>query len=264
MAELESREEPSVGEAVIGIVKTVDKFGVYVSLLDYPSWEGFTHVSEISLKWIRNIREYLREGQKEVFKIIRVNPHLRQVDLSLRRVEKREREQKLLDWKRGEKALRVIKILAEKTGVSIDELKKKIVEPVSSRGLKLYDFFLEVLESETLPEWLKLDENIRSKLIEIVKQEVRLKKVVLRGEIILSCRRGDGVDYIRKAIEEGLKLAERGESVSITTKGSPRYMIRVEADIEDRARQLLKDVAEKCIEVIRRYGGTGEMVGKES
>ncbi|MCS7126353.1 MAG: S1 RNA-binding domain-containing protein [Aigarchaeota archaeon] len=260
MAELVTREEPSVGEVVIGVVKTVEKYGAYINLLDYPGWEGFTHVSEISLKWIRNIRDYLREGQKEVFKILRVNPHLHQVDLSLRRVEKKEREQKLLDWKRREKVLRVINLLAEKTGIKIDELKKMIVEPVSQRGLRLYDVFLDLMESETIPEWLKLDENIVGKLIEIIKQEIKMKKVVLRGELILSCKRGDGVEHIRKAIEEGLKLAGRGEIVSITTKGSPRYLIRVEADVEERARELLEEVANRCISVIRESGGKGELI----
>ncbi len=71
MAEFVEKEAPSIGEVVVGVVKEIERFGAYVELVDYPGWEGFIHISEISLKWIRNIRDYLREGQKEVFKILR-------------------------------------------------------------------------------------------------------------------------------------------------------------------------------------------------
>jgi translation initiation factor 2 subunit 1 len=260
MAEFIEKEIPSIGEVVVGIVKEIERFGAHVELIDYPGWEGFVHISEISLKWVRNIRDYLREGQKEVFKILRTNPHLRQVDLSLRRVEKTEREQKILELKRKQKVQRVLNLLSEKTGISKDELKKIIIEPTQQRGLELYDVFLDIIESESPPEWLKLEDSLFNQLVELVKQEIKMKKVSLKKDLILTCKRGDGVEYIRKAIEESLKIAQKGETVNITTKGSPRYLLRVEADTEERARQLLREVADKCISIIKEFGGEGELV----
>lgn len=260
MAELVEREAPSVGEVVVGVVKEIDRFGAYVELVDYPGWEGFIHISEISLKWIRNIRDHLREGQKEVFKVLRTNPHLRQVDLSLRRVEKNEREQKIIALKRKQKVQRVLNLLSERMSVSKDQLRKMLIEPALQKDLELYDVFLDVLENECIPEWLKLEEDIAKKLVELLKQEIKMKKVSLKKDLILTCKKGNGVEYIRKAIEEGLRMAGKGEYVTITTKGSPRYLVRIEADTEERARELLGEVAEKCISVIREYGGHGELV----
>ncbi len=263
MAEFIEKESPSLGEVVVGLVKKIERFGAYVELVNYPGWEGFVHISEISLKWIRNIRDYLREGQKEVFKILRTNPHLRQVDLSLRRVEKTERDQKILELKRKQKVQRVLNLLSEKTGISKDEIKKMIVEPAQQRGLQLYDVLLDAVENDSLPEWLKLDNSISSKLVELTKQEIKMKKVVLKKDLILTCKKGNGVEYIRKAIEEGLKISQKGETVNITTKGSPRYLLRVEADTEERVKQLLQEVADRCISVMREFGGEGRLVEED-
>lgn len=262
MAELVTSDKPSVGEIVIGQIKRVERFGAYVDLLDYPGWEGFIHISEISLKWVRNIRDYLKEGQKEVFKILRVDQHLNQVDLSLRRVEKNEREQKIIEWKRKQKVSRILAILSERVNMPLEDLKKMLSEPVAKRGLHLYDVFTEMLEEDKTPEWLKLDDNLKSKLIDLVKQEIKLKKAVLRGELILTNKRGDGVEHIKNTIDEALKLAGKGELVSITSIGPPRYMVRVEAGSQDRVEELFQEVVERCINLIKESGGEGQLVKK--
>ncbi|MCD6421710.1 MAG: S1 RNA-binding domain-containing protein, partial [Thaumarchaeota archaeon] len=72
MSEFVEVKAPKPGDLVVGVVKRVERYGAYLNLIEYPGWEGFVHISEISLKWIRNIRDYLRENQREVFKVLRV------------------------------------------------------------------------------------------------------------------------------------------------------------------------------------------------
>ena len=86
---------PEVGDLVIATIDRITEYGAYVTLDEYGK-EGFLHISEISSSWIRNIKDYIREGQKTVLKVLRVNIERDQIDLSLRRVSKRERIEKLL------------------------------------------------------------------------------------------------------------------------------------------------------------------------
>jgi len=262
LSELIVPEAPEKGDLVIGVVRRIERYGAYLDLVEYPGWEGFIHVSEISLKWVRNIRDYLRENQREVFKVLRIHRDAKQADVSLRRVEQKERTWKILRWKRRQKVLRVLHILAERLGKSEEEIHKLVAEPAIKRGLELYSVFMDIAESEKLPNWMKLDPKAAEVLLQLVKQEIRLKRIALKSTLVLTCRTGDGVEVIRKAVEEGLKLPRKGELVSITTIGAPRYLLRVEAEDRERARELLNAVAEKCISVVEAAGGHGELVTK--
>ena len=81
-------EYPEVGDLVIATIETVVTYGVYANLDEYNK-RGLLHISEISSSWIRNIRDFVREGQKVVLKVLRVSLEKGHIDLSLRRVTKR-------------------------------------------------------------------------------------------------------------------------------------------------------------------------------
>ncbi len=258
MSEFAERDAPAVDEPVVGLVKRVEKYGAYLDLLDYPGWEGFVHVSEISLKWIRNIRDYLREGQRDVFRVLRVNLAAKQADVSLRRISQKEREENMRLWKRKQRLIRILKFLSERSGRNEEELRKLIVEPALRRGLSLYDVLLEALEEESLPSWMEIDENLAKLLMEIVAQEIKIREVTVQGILIMSVPRGDGVEVIRRAVSLGLEAA-RKEDVSITTMGAPRYLVRVKAEDMESGRKIIEKVAEACLSVVREAGGRGEL-----
>ena len=95
---------PEAGDLVIATIETVTDYGAYAKLDEY-SKRGLLHVSEISSSWIRNIRDFVRENQKVVLKVLRVDQEKGHVDLSLRRVTKREKIEKIKSWKKNNKAI---------------------------------------------------------------------------------------------------------------------------------------------------------------
>ncbi len=259
MSEFVEAVSPRAGDLVVGVVRRIERYGAYLDLVEYPGWEGLVHISEISLKWIRNIRDYLRENQREVFKVLRVNVNAKQADVSLRRVSQKERESKMLSWKRKQRLVRILRLLSEKSGKPEEELRKLVVEPAMKRGLSLYNVFLEAVEEGKLPSWMKLSKELSQQLLQLVKQEIKLKQAIVYGILIMSVPSGDGVEVIRKAVKRGLKTVRRGERVSITTIGAPKYLIKVEAEDQESGRKLLEKVAETCLSVVKEAGGRGEL-----
>ena len=259
MSEFVEEDAPKVGDLVIGVVKRIERYGAYLDLVEYPGWEGLVHISEISLKWIRNIRDYLRENQREVFKVLRADRNAKQADVSLRRVSHKERESKMLLWKRKQKLTRILSLLSERSGQPAEKLHALIVEPAMKRGLSLYDVFLEAIDRGRLPNWMKLDKDLSEQLLQLIRQEIKLKQAIIRGTLIMFVPRGDGIEVIREAVKKGLKVAERGARVTITTVGAPKYLIRVEAEDQERARRVLERVAETCLSAVREAGGRGEL-----
>jgi len=118
------QEWPEIGDLVIATVQEVTDFGAYVKLDEYDK-RGLLHVSEISSSWIRNIRDFIREGQKVVLKVLRVDIEKGHIDLSLRRVTKREKIEKIMVWKRERKAETLLRSIAEKAGLSLEEAYEK-------------------------------------------------------------------------------------------------------------------------------------------
>ena len=132
-------EWPEVGDLVIATIETVTDYGAYAKLDEYEK-RGLLHVSEISSSWIRNIRDFVREGQKIVLKVLRVDLEKGHIDFSLRRVTKRERIEKVLSWKKERKAEALLRGVAEKVGLTNEELYEKAGKIIEEK-YDLYEGF---------------------------------------------------------------------------------------------------------------------------
>ena len=69
------RRWPEVGEYVVGTISRVESHGAYAILDEYNKSEGMIHISEVAASWVRNIRNFVRERQKIVAKVLNVNPY---------------------------------------------------------------------------------------------------------------------------------------------------------------------------------------------
>src|SRR5512136_2263331 len=118
-------EYPEIGDLVIATIETVTDYGAYAKLDEYGK-RGLLHVSEISSSWIRNIRDFVREGQKLVLKVLRVDKEKGHIDLSLRRVNKRERIEKVKSWKEDRKGVALLSAVADKAGLTKEQANLQI------------------------------------------------------------------------------------------------------------------------------------------
>ncbi|MEM0349110.1 MAG: S1 RNA-binding domain-containing protein [Candidatus Caldarchaeum sp.] len=250
---------PQVGELVIGLVKEVKDYGAYIEIDEYPGYEGFVHVSEVSLKWVRNIREHLKEGQRTVFKIIRVNPATLQADLSIRRVSQRERMEKLLEVKKASKVKRVLKILEETAGPQAVE---KIYTKTRDANV-LYEIFEQISADQPVNQFFpELDDKEAEELRRAVEHEIRVREHEIKADIVMRSEARNGVMAIREAAAAAEQLARPGELIEIKTKGAPVYSVHIKASNRERTEELLEKVVEKCGEVLKRYGGVAEVKAK--
>lgn len=64
---------PEPGELVVVTIKGVKNFGANAKLEEYPGCEGFVHIAEVATGWVKHIKDYLREGQKTVCKVLSVD-----------------------------------------------------------------------------------------------------------------------------------------------------------------------------------------------
>jgi len=258
MIMLEKTDWPEVGELVIATVNRITDYGAYVTLDEYKK-EGFLHISEISSSWVKNIRDFVREGEKIVLKVLRIDTERKQIDLSLRRVTKREKRERIILWKRKRKAESLLKSISQKLGMTIEEAYEKI-------GIPLQEAFGEVYEAlerasregpEVLLE-LGLTKEICEVLAEVAREKIKLPLVKVKGDLKISCRKPDGVLRIKDALLKAKEVkTPRGTNINIYIVSPPRYRIEVTAKDYKEANAIMNEVAKVAVEAIVKAGGEG-------
>ena len=112
---------PENGDLVVCTVKNVKNFGAFVTLDEYDDKEGFVHVRDVATGWVKYIRDFVREGQKIVCKVLGVDSSKGHIDLSLKSVNEHQKREKIQQWKNEKKAEKLVEIVAERMSISIDE-----------------------------------------------------------------------------------------------------------------------------------------------
>ncbi|MHA2315525.1 MAG: S1 RNA-binding domain-containing protein, partial [Candidatus Hermodarchaeia archaeon] len=134
------RKLPEVGDLIIATVKRITSHGAYSEMDEFNNQECFIHISEIASTWVRNIRNFVRENQKIVIKVLRVDPERHQVDTSLRRVTKEQGRMKIQEWKRAQRGIKLLALAAEK-------MKKTPEEANQIAGQLMEQHFSDMLEA---------------------------------------------------------------------------------------------------------------------
>jgi len=255
----EKAEWPEVGDLVMVTVKSIAPYGAYVTLDEYDDKEGLIHISEVSSSWVKNIRDHVREGQKTVLKVLRVDQEKKHVDLSLRRVSGAEKKEKLFQWKHDRKAESLLKITAERLNMPLEELKEKAELNIVEQYGSLYIGLEEASEkgAGALTE-VGVPEKIADALAEIAHSKIKTPKVKIRGILELTCPASNGAEIIRDTLiaAENLKKARDAE-VSIHVIGAPRYRVEVSAKEYKEAEKLLQRIFETSIQSLEKSGGQG-------
>jgi translation initiation factor 2 subunit 1 len=248
---------PEVGDLVIATVEEVTDFGAYVKLDEFDK-KGLLHISEISSSWIRNIRDFIREGQKVVLKVLRVDAEKGHIDLSLRRVTKRERIEKIMVWKTDRKAETLLRSVAEKSGLSIEEVYEKAGAPME-KEYGLYEGFEKVVkDGASALTKIGVPEDLASVIVEIAKERMHVPMVKVKGVVELRTTNPEGVKIIKEAFLNAKKAEKSREGkVRFYVIAAPKYCIEVMAENYKSAEAVLQRVSENVISSIDKAGGQG-------
>lgn len=250
-------EYPEPGDLVIATIETVTDYGAYAKLDEYEK-RGLLHVSEISSSWIRNIRDFVREGQKSVLKVLRVDLEKGHIDLSLRRVTKRERIEKVKSWKKDRKAEALLKGVAEKSGVPLQDVYSKAGVLIETE-YGLYEGFEKAAKEGTEPlTKIGVPEELSKVFAEVAAERIRLKMVKVKGTIEIRCMKANGVKQVKDAFLNA-KKAEKSKDAEIRffVIAAPKYSVEVLADNYKRAEDVFQKVSQSVVANITKSGGQG-------
>ena len=246
-------EFPEEGELVVSTVQNVKNFGAFVSLDEYEGKEGFIHIAEVATGWIKYIRDYVREGQKVVCKVLRVDSAKGHIDLSLKQVNEHQKREKIQQWKNEQKAFKLLELVAERIGKDLGEFQEEHVGDLIEKFGSLYGAFEEAVFDEGAMkeegfkgDWIK-------DFIEVAKENIQPPEVSIDGFFDITCPLPDGIVRIRKSLTDAEK--SKKADVSIQYVGAPRYRLVVKAPDYKTAEEEMEKTVQKVVQGLTSAGG---------
>ncbi|MEM1525464.1 MAG: translation initiation factor IF-2 subunit alpha [Ignisphaera sp.] len=256
---------PEVSELVIARVDKVFEYGAYCTLLEYEISNAFIPWSEVSAKYVKDIRDVLKEGQVVIAKVIRVDRKASrvQVDLSIKRVLEGEKKVKMLRWKRMQKAQKIVELTAKNLGKSLEEAYKnvwskleKIVDPLSVFEDSILVGVEPLIKLGISEEWGKA-------LYDEAKKHISIKMVKIRSILKITTYKPDGVERIKKVLSHIQNMpTPLNTKISVYTIGSPRYRIEIMSpnykdaesifnQIETELQRLVRELEIEHVDLVR-------------
>ena len=213
------------GDIVLCTVTKIIGTHVFVEI-DIPGEkiEGNIIFSEIAPGRIRNIRDYVVPKKKIVCKVLRI--HGDRVELSLRRVTKKEKKELLEKYKQEKTYINIFKkITGEKAEKIIDEITKK---------QRFYDFVEKLKENPQKIEE-KIGKEKAQQFLKIITSQKK-KKAIIKKIFNLTSNSPEGIILIKDI----LNLNEKNVQIKHISAG--KYSIKTEAEDIKKADNYLKEI----------------------
>ncbi|MEC7988476.1 MAG: translation initiation factor IF-2 subunit alpha [Candidatus Thermoplasmatota archaeon] len=253
---IEDGATPEEGELVVATIKTVKQNGAYVDLDEYVGTEGFIFIGEIASGWVKNIRGFVREGQRVICKVMRTRRDGTSLELSLKSVSEERRRDRLQEWKNEQRAQQLLKVLGEKIGWSEDQVAEQASELTDAFG-SLYTAFEEAAMQEGALENAGFEGDWLTSFIEIAVENNIPPFVEVRGTLTLSINVNDGVSVIRSALEAAESLSNEEQEIDIKCfyDGAPSYRIELKAPDFKVAETMWEQATQAVVEHMSAAGG---------
>jgi translation initiation factor 2 subunit 1 len=244
---------PKLGELVLCKVERITQFAAWCKLEEYPRVEGMIHISEVAGKHVYDIRDFVKEDKQYVAKVIKVDYQKNVVDLSLKRVSKREEKEKLNEFRREKRAEKILEQISKEVKKSLDQAYEEIGFLLQENFGGLLNAFEEIKKSQKLLDELEIGEEWKSAIKKVLERTFVERIVPIVGELKIKLYGGDGIEKIKNLLLE----LERNSGASVAYISAPRYRVEVKTKNPKEAEKKLVKCLEETIRKVKELGGEG-------
>ena len=235
------KDLPTTGELVICVVERITPFAAWCNIEEY-NIEGMIHISEVAGKWIHDIREFVKLNKQYVAKVVRIDQDKNLVNLSLKRVSKREEKGKLNDFRKEQRAEKILEIVGKELNKTLKQSYEEVGFLLQENFGSLFNAFEEIRRSKDSLEKIGMPKNWANALSAIIEKNFKEKELVLKVEIELKSYAEDGVERVKKVLS-GLTIS--GAVISYIS--APKYRLELKTTDPKNAEKNLKEKLEAMI-----------------
>ncbi|MCD6557463.1 MAG: S1 RNA-binding domain-containing protein [Candidatus Aenigmarchaeota archaeon] len=235
------KDFPRKGELVIAKIINVGPYSAFAELENYDH-KGMIHISEVSSGWVRDIRRHVKKGDVVVLKVLDVNEKNGHISLSLKRVNKKQKYEKLREQKMEQRAMKMLEFAAEKLGKTVEEAYDEIGKKIREELGTLFAAFKESLRN---PEKLRahgIPEKWIKAIRDVAEKNITQKEFELKAKLDVISYDPNGLDAVKKTLQEAEKLG-----LSVSYVSSPTYLVKYVTKDAKKGEKIFMNNLEKII-----------------
>ena len=233
--------------------------GADVTLDEYEGVAGFIFIGEIASGWIKNIRRFVREGQRLVCKVMPSRRDGSSLKLSLKSVSEERRRDRLQQWKNEQRALQLFKVLSES-----QKWESEFSSNLQSELTQVFETLYGAFEEAAMHEGSIIDAGFEGDwiqpFVDLAVENIIPPFVEIRGILTLKVETADGVETIRSALiaAENISSSEDEIEVHCYYDGAPEYRIELRAPDFKTAEDTWRSSISAVVSIIEEAGGTAD------
>ncbi len=239
--------DPKRDELVVCRVTKINPNSVFAEILEYGK-TGMIHVSEVASRWVRDIREFVRENQYIVCKVVYVDRD--HVALSLKRVQKDQANRKLNEFKREKRAEKMLEMAGKTLGKNLDQAYEEIGYKMLDDFGSLFKTFEIALKNEDLLKRSGMPEKWIAAVVDIAKKSFAEKTYRVKSELNIISYKSDGINFIKNALSKAKK-----EGLEVQYISAPKYVLVGEGKNYKELEAKVRKVSEEIVKEIDKSSG---------
>ena len=250
---------PEAGETVVCRVKQVLNYGAFVELVEYGNSKGFVHISQVSTRWVKNIRNFVKESQIRAAKVLSINRERNQIDLSFTKVSASAQRARIEEWKQLKRCKKMLEVLAKDQHKTFDQAWEAIAKPLLEAHGSLPEAFqaIALLGQEAAEHveksWLK-------PLLELVEKNIPVPEKTLKGVLSLQSLKPNGVEVVKEALA---KAEATSKKVEVFYSGGGKFALKATGTDFKEAEKNLNNAAEAATEAMKESNGEAKFERSE-
>ncbi|KAF8821648.1 eukaryotic initiation factor-2, alpha subunit [Cardiosporidium cionae] len=247
---------PEPEDLVMVKVEHIEDIGAYVSLLEYNNMQGMILMSELSKVRFRSVNRLIRVGRREVVMVLRVDSKKGYIDLSKRRVSPEDIVKCEERFLKSKKVHQTINHVAQRNGIKVEELNRKITWPLYKKYGHAFDALKEATQNpEAVFEGLDITEEIRQSIMRDVQMRLAPQALKLRAKIDVWCFGYDGIDAVKDALSQGKKVGDDKVSIAVKLIAPPQYVVLTTCFDKQRGMEIISEALKIIQTTIKKYKG---------
>lgn len=243
---------PEWGELLICIVKRITPYAAWCSLEEYPGTEGMIHVSEVSGKWVHDIREFVKPNKQYIAKVVKIDYQKNFVDLSLKRVSRQEEKEKMNIFRREQRAEKILEQVAKEFGKNLDQAYEEVGWLLQDKFGELFVAFEEARKGSDFLVKKGVPEKWAVAITKIAEISFQEKELDIKADVELKSFAPDGIEKIKEVIAN---LQKNGIVVKYIS--APRYRVEISGkDLKATEKKLVENL-ESAVKQMKIFEGEG-------